>query len=203
MQSEKTSICSVQQFDSISTWSSDTLLWPTKGTEKRCADQNWRCRNCDKLPSTTDSVNGLDTSSISFSGPYIFCQESGAMSAKVQQKELNETSSDGATPRFLAPCPLNDKDYVCLPSHTLSRSTEDLTSHSKSGPKWYDSPEQDQHHPHTTLRPIQSESRSSFGEPTMKNQPSEYTSGPLSSWPQEGSRSGYCQLPSALMAASK
>ncbi|MED6257197.1 hypothetical protein ATANTOWER_014313, partial [Ataeniobius toweri] len=76
MQSEKTSICSVQQFDSISTWSSDTLLWPTKGTEKRCADQNWRCRNCDKLPSTTDGVNGLDTSSISFSGPYIFCQVS-------------------------------------------------------------------------------------------------------------------------------
>ncbi|XP_047214256.1 cytokine receptor common subunit beta-like [Girardinichthys multiradiatus] len=203
MQSEKTSICNVQQFDSISTWSSDTLLWPTKGTEKSCADQNWKCRNCDKLPSTTDSVNGLDTSAISFSGPYIFCQESGAMSAKVQQKELNKTSSDGATPLFVAPCPLNDKDYVCLPSHTLSRSTEDLTSHSNSGPKWYDSPEQDQHHPHTTLRPIQSESRSSFGEPTMKNQPSEYTSGPLPSWPQEGSRSGYCQLPSALMAASK
>uniref|UniRef100_A0A3B3VU53 Cytokine receptor common subunit beta-like n=1 Tax=Poecilia latipinna TaxID=48699 RepID=A0A3B3VU53_9TELE len=175
--------------------SSEALLWPNKSTETTRADQSRSCWNCDNLPSPLDNVHGSDTSSMSFSGPYIFCQ--------AQQKEVSETKSYEAVPLFPAPCPLRDKDYVCLPNRTLSRSTEDLTSHSSSGPKWYDSPEQDQQHLNATLRPVQSDSRSGSAEPATRNQPSDYTGGPFPSWPQEGANSGYCQLPAAFTAPSK
>lgn len=199
VQSEKTSCSNIQYLDSLSTCSSDALLWPTKNTEKMCADQNRSCWNYDNLPSPAD--NGLDASSMSFSGPYIVCQASGSMLIKFQQEEVNETSPNEAAPCFPAPCPLYDKDYVCLPNRALSRSTEDLTSHSSSGPVWYNIPEQDQHHLNATPQPVSSENTSNFKEPTMNNQLSEYTPGPLPSWPQEGTKSGYCQLPSSFTAA--
>ncbi|XP_014846964.1 PREDICTED: cytokine receptor common subunit beta-like [Poecilia mexicana] len=203
MQSEKMSICSVQNLDRVSTCSSEALLWPNKNTETTRTDQSRSCWNCDNLPSPLDNVHSSDTSSMSFSGPYIFCQGSGQMSMEPQQKEVRETKSYEAVPLFPAPCPLRDKDYVCLPNRTLSRSTEDLTSHSSSGPKWYESPEQDQQHLNATLRPVQSDSRSGSAEPATRNQPSDYTAGPLPSWPQEGANSGYCQLPAAFTAPSK
>lgn len=130
-------------------------------------------------------------------------QGSGQMSMEVQQEEVRETKSDEAVPLFPAPCPLRDRDYVCLPNRTLSRSTEDLTSHSSSGPKWYHSPEQDQQHLNATLRPVQSGSRSGFGEPAVRSQPPDYTAGPLPSWPQGGANSGYCQLPAAFTVPPK
>ncbi|XP_043956673.1 cytokine receptor common subunit beta [Gambusia affinis] len=204
VQSEKTSICSVQHLDRVSTCSSEALLWPTRSTETTCADQSRSCWNCDNLPSPLDTVHNSDTSSMSFSGPYIFCQGSGQMSMEVQQENVRETKSDEAVPLFPAPCPLRDKDYVCLPNRNLSRSTEDLTSHSSSGPKWYDRPEQDQQqHPNATLRPVQPDSRSGFGEPAVRSQPPDNTAGLLPSWPQEGANSGYCQLPAAFMVPSK
>ncbi|PWA33188.1 hypothetical protein CCH79_00013665 [Gambusia affinis] len=244
VQSEKTSICSVQHLDRVSTWyqishfthmtpqnrclhsaavaiekkegadeimhlsppcsSSEALLWPTRSTETTCADQSRSCWNCDNLPSPLDTVHNSDTSSMSFSGPYIFCQGSGQMSMEVQQENVRETKSDEAVPLFPAPCPLRDKDYVCLPNRNLSRSTEDLTSHSSSGPKWYDRPEQDQQqHPNATLRPVQPDSRSGFGEPAVRSQPPDNTAGLLPSWPQEGVNSGYCQLPAVFMVPSK
>ncbi|XP_032443540.1 cytokine receptor common subunit beta isoform X1 [Xiphophorus hellerii] len=228
VQSEKTSICSVQHLDRVSTCrclhsaavaiekkegadeimhlsppcsSSEALLWPTKSTETTGSDQSRSCWNCDNLPSP--NAHDLDTSSMSFSGPYIFCQGSGQMSMEVQQEEVRETKSDEAVPLFPAPCPLRDGDYVCLPNRTLSRSTEDLTSHSSSGPKWYDSPEQGQQHLNATLRPVQSGSRSGFGEPAVRSQPPDYTAGPLPSWPQGGANSGYCQLPAAFTVPPK
>uniref|UniRef100_A0A3Q2SWE7 Interleukin-3 receptor class 2 subunit beta n=1 Tax=Fundulus heteroclitus TaxID=8078 RepID=A0A3Q2SWE7_FUNHE len=204
MQSERTFICSMPYLDNISTCSTDALLWSTDGTEKKCEDQDGSCWKCENFTSPADDVNNLDKSSMSFSGPYIFCQASGPMSVKVRQNEMSETSSDEAAPLVPAPCPPNDKDYVCLPGQTLSRSTEDLTSRGSSGPEWTDSPQQDQHRTNATLRPAQAEGlQPRFEEPTVKDQPSEYTSGPLPSWPQEGAKFGYCQLPAPFTAAPK
>ncbi|XP_054891391.1 cytokine receptor common subunit beta [Poeciliopsis prolifica] len=203
MQSEKTSICSVQHLDRVSTCSSEALLWPTTGTETTCADQSRSCWNSDDLPSPLYKDHDLDTSSMSFSGPYIFCQGSGQMSMEVQQEKVRETKPDVAVPLFPAPCSLRDKDYVCLPNRSLSRSTEDLTSHCGSGPKWYDSPEQDQQHLDATPRPAQADSRSGFGEPAVRGQPPDYTAGPLPSWPQEGANSGYCRLPTPFTVTSQ
>ncbi|XP_038123628.1 cytokine receptor common subunit beta isoform X1 [Cyprinodon tularosa] len=198
MQSEKTSICSVQHLDSISTCSSEALLWPTMGTEKKCMDKSGRCWNCDYLSNPTDKVKSLDGSSMSFSGPYILCQDVGSTSVNAHPAKVNETSSNKAAPFFPAPCLLNDKDYVSLPGHSLSRSTGDLTSHSNSGSKICSTPEQDQQRPNATLQPAQCENQSALLEPSVMNLPSDYTSGPFPSWPQEGTNSGYCQLPSVI-----
>lgn len=54
--------------------SSQASLWSSKDTGKKCADQDTVYCTCDKLCTPADKTNKCDTSSMSFSGPYILCQ---------------------------------------------------------------------------------------------------------------------------------
>lgn len=201
MQSEKTSICKVQHLDSVSTCSSDALLWPTKARETDRLDEEESCWDGDTLPSPAEKVQGSDTSSLSFSGPYIFCQSSEQTSKSVNIKsEDKETPSDVSA----SPSPVNftvfGDGYVHLPSPNVSRSTQDLVSHSNDNTNTHlhISAEQDQHGPDSPVKP-------GLSEPSGGDQPPEYTSEAFSAWPQSDGvqASGYCQLPTAFMTAAK
>ncbi|KAI3360078.1 hypothetical protein L3Q82_014397 [Scortum barcoo] len=198
MQSEDTSMCKVQHLDSISTCTSDTLLWPTKDTKKKLLEQDEGCWNCNDLPSPA-KVN--DTSSMSFSGPYIFCQppEQTSKSADVKCEETEkETPSDpSASPSPMNFAPFGD-GYVCLPSRSISRSTQDLVSQSDANANTHrhGNAEQGQQSPDTTLWPDKMDSKPGLSEPTSTPQPPDYTTGPFTSWPHGGTiqASGYCHL---------
>uniref|UniRef100_A0A3Q1EBL0 Colony stimulating factor 2 receptor subunit beta n=1 Tax=Acanthochromis polyacanthus TaxID=80966 RepID=A0A3Q1EBL0_9TELE len=198
MQSEKTSICKVQHLDSVSTCSSDALLWPTKVSEADRVDQEESCWDGDTLPCPAEKVQGSDTSSLSFSGPYIFCQSSEQTSKSVNVKS---EAKDIETPSDVSgsPSPVNftvfGDGYVHLPSPNVSRSTQDLVSHSNENTNTY---RQDQHGPESPVKP-------GLSEPSSSDQPPEYTSEPLSAWPQSDAvqASGYCRLPTAFMTAAK
>ncbi|XP_037648266.1 cytokine receptor common subunit beta [Sebastes umbrosus] len=207
MQSESTTICKVLRLDSVSTCSSDALLWPTKDTEKKRLDhleQDEGCWKCDNLPSPAEKVNDSDTSSMSFSGPYIFCQSSESKSADVncekKEREQETPSGDSASPS-----PVNfalfGEGYVCLPSRNISRSTQDLVSHSDANTNTHrhDSAEPDQQCPDKMDM-----QQPGLSEPTSSPQPPAYTSGPFTSWPQGGTTeaSGYCHLPAAFMTTA-
>ncbi|XP_017272052.1 cytokine receptor common subunit beta [Kryptolebias marmoratus] len=209
MQSEKTFICKVQHHDSISTCSSEALLWPSRDSKTKCMDQNSGCWNHDNLPSPVEKVSNGDTSSMSFSGPYIFCQVPAPviMSENVQHEEKGqEAPSEIHKPSFLVPAPLYGKDYVCLPTHAVSRSTEDLTSRSENNTNLqeYVSAEQNQYFAGTAAWPTGSGNQSSLADTSVRSQPSDYTSGPFPSWPQEVAvqASGYCHLPPAFINSS-
>ncbi|XP_072225687.1 cytokine receptor common subunit beta [Leuresthes tenuis] len=189
MQSEKTSYCKVQHLDSLSTCSSDALLWPSKGTEKKYLDQDEKWWKSDNLTSTVEKVDSNDTSCLSFSGPYIFCQVSPSTprSVNVQTEErYQETSSDISVSPVPVPASLYGEGYVWLPSRAVLRSTQDLTfqSNESTSSQWCDSAEQDHDCPNSTSRPIQSEDQSSPSESTIQDQPPEYTSETFSPWPQ-------------------
>uniref|UniRef100_A0A8C4DT71 Fibronectin type-III domain-containing protein n=1 Tax=Dicentrarchus labrax TaxID=13489 RepID=A0A8C4DT71_DICLA len=74
----KNTFCSVSPCSS-----SDALLWPAEDSEKKCLEQDEGCWKCDNLPSPAEGVTSSDTSSMSFSGPYIFCQVSDSQSHSV------------------------------------------------------------------------------------------------------------------------
>ncbi|XP_037544411.1 cytokine receptor common subunit beta [Nematolebias whitei] len=208
MECEKTTFCKVQHLDSISTCSSEALLWPSKHTETKCADQDGGGWSHENLPSPVEKVNSCDTLSMSFSGPYIFCQVPAPVlvSEDVQCEDKDkETPSEVHQLSFLVPSPLYGKDYVSLPSHAGSMSTEDLTSRSdNTSQQVCDSAEQDQHFTCTTPWSIASDNQSSPGKPTVSSQPSDYTSEQFSSWSQVGAiqSSGYCHLPPSLQGSS-
>lgn len=56
--------------------SSDLSLWLIKDTGKTCLEPDEGFWNGDHLPTLSEKVNSSDTSSMSFSGPYILCQVS-------------------------------------------------------------------------------------------------------------------------------
>ncbi|XP_068575073.1 cytokine receptor common subunit beta [Cebidichthys violaceus] len=209
MQSESMPICKVMRLDSVSTCSSDTLLWPTKDTEQKrleCLEEDEGCWKCDNLPPPAEKNKHSDRSSMSFSGPYIFCKSSEAnrKSAAVrcdEKERKQETPSDDSS----SPSPVNfalyREGYVCLPGRSVSRSTQDLVSHSGAGANTHrhDSAEQDQQCPdETDVQPGPSEAASS-------QQPPAYTLEPFTPWPQGGTAlaSGYCHLPAAFIRAAK
>ncbi|TNN46814.1 hypothetical protein EYF80_042964 [Liparis tanakae] len=75
---ESITVCKVIRFDSASTCSSDALLWPAK---ERLEEERWKC---EKPPPPAVK----DTSSMSFSGPYIFCQVSHSLTASPAGAQL-------------------------------------------------------------------------------------------------------------------
>ncbi|XP_032393924.1 cytokine receptor common subunit beta isoform X1 [Etheostoma spectabile] len=206
MQNESTTICRVLHLDKVSTCTSDAWLWPTKDTETNCLEQDEGCWKCDSLLCLAEKVRASDTSSMSFSGPYIFCQSSGpsCKSADVRcedkKKEQESPSDDSASPS-----PVNfslyGEGYVCLPSRSVSRSTQDLISHSDGNTNTHrhDSAERDQQcHDKKDGPP-------GLSEPASSHPPPAYISGPFTPWPQGSiaQPSGYCHLPAAFMSASQ
>ncbi|KAF0032474.1 hypothetical protein F2P81_014764 [Scophthalmus maximus] len=126
LQSENTSICKVLHYNTVSTCSSDACLWPIVASNKKPGAV---FRNRDNLPAPAEKVTTSDTSSISFSGPYIFCQQSerNHKSVDVEREEKeDEISSDDSLSRVKFP--FNGEDYVSLPRRTVSKSTQDLVS---------------------------------------------------------------------------
>ncbi|XP_008298714.1 cytokine receptor common subunit beta [Stegastes partitus] len=208
MQSEKTSICQVQHLDSVSTCSSDALLWPTKVNERQHLDQDESCWNCDALSCPAEKVQGSDTSSLSFSGPYIFCQSSEKMSKPVNAQSDEgdkETPSDVSASSSPVNFTVFGEGYVRLPRPNVSRSTQDLVSHSNANTSWHDGTEQDRHGPVSTPWQAEPDQQPGLQEPTGREQPPEYTSGAFSAWPQTAAvqASGYCHLPTACGTAAK
>ncbi|KAJ4932186.1 hypothetical protein JOQ06_010611 [Pogonophryne albipinna] len=184
-QNESATMCRVLSLDSEYTCSSDALLWPTKDTEKkRLQDEHsWKC---DDLPPPNEKVS--DTSSMSFSGPYIFCQssesESTSMAVQCEEKEQEAPTEDSASPS-LQNFTLFGEGYVCLPNRNVSRSTQDLVSHSSANTN---SAEQNQQ------SPVEMDVQLGLNEPISSPQTQAFTS-----WPEAGATqaSGYCHLPGA------
>ncbi|XP_061567815.1 cytokine receptor common subunit beta [Cololabis saira] len=195
MQSEKTPICKVHNIDNVSTCSSDALLWQCKDSDTKWVDQDDECCSCNKLPLPVDDC---DTSAMSFSGPYILCQVSAAesKSPNAQQEEDKETTPDASSSPSHIPSAVFGAGYVCLPSHSVSRSTGDLTFHSISttSPPWYEGSEEDKTSPGLTL---ESDSQSSLCQPTTRTKAPDGIPGPFMPWPPGGTvqESGYCHLP--------
>uniref|UniRef100_A0A4W6D309 Fibronectin type-III domain-containing protein n=1 Tax=Lates calcarifer TaxID=8187 RepID=A0A4W6D309_LATCA len=202
IQSEDASICEVQHFDTISTCSSHASLWPITDADENHLELDEGFWNTDNFPIPTEKVNSSDTSSMSFSGPYIFCQTSQPnckpVDVKCDEKEnKNKTLSDGSPP------PVNfalfGEGYVCLPNSTISRSTQDLVSHSDASTNTHrhNSLEQDQQCSDSMLHPDKTDFQPIHSEATSMDQPPPYTSSPFTPWPQGGTMhaSGYCHLP--------
>ncbi|KAF1379245.1 hypothetical protein PFLUV_G00174080 [Perca fluviatilis] len=206
MQNESMAICKVLRLDKASTCSSDALLWPTKDTENNCLEQDGGCWKCDSVLCPGEKVEPSDMSSMSFSGPYIFCQspEPSCKSADVKredkEKEQETPSGDSASPS-----PVNfslyGEGYVCLPNRSVSRSTQDLISHidASTNTHRHDSAEQDQQ------CPDKMDGQPGLSEPASSHQPPAYISGLFTPWPQGSTAqpSGYCHLPAAFMRASQ
>ncbi|XP_028267056.1 cytokine receptor common subunit beta isoform X2 [Parambassis ranga] len=203
MQNEKMSICRVQHLDSISTCSSKALLWPKNDTEKNSPVWDEGCWDSDTSALPVEKVNCSDTSSLSFSGPYIFCQsaESHPPSAKVTNKH-----KENKPPADLSAAPvafsLFGDGYVCLPQNNVTRCTQDLVSYSTDNANIHtDTPcqhsaQQDQ--PEMAGQP-------GLSEPSSGDPPPEYSVGPFFSWPAGNSTeaSGYCHLPTAFTKAAE
>ncbi|XP_053194414.1 cytokine receptor common subunit beta [Scomber japonicus] len=202
MQNENTYICKVLSLDSLSTCSSDTALWPTKDKH---LEQYRDCWNSDNLVLSVEKVNGSDTSSLSFSGPYIFCQtpEPNCKSAEDKGEEKEEKREETSSHDTASPSPVNftlfGEGYVCLPNRSASRSTQDLVTHSDANTSthMHNNTEQDQLCPDNTQRSDNGDIQPGLIEPTSGHRPPAYTSGPFTPWPQGGSvqASGYCLLP--------
>ncbi|TMS14658.1 Interleukin-3 receptor class 2 subunit beta [Larimichthys crocea] len=188
MQSESTAMCKVQHMDSISTCSSDASLWLTKDSERKCLEKDDGCWKCGNLPSPTEEVHTTETSSMSFSGPYIFCQlsEPNCTSVDVKcEEEKKETPSDDSASSSPATFTIYGQGYVCLPSRSASKSTQDLTHcDADTDSHRQDSAEQDQQHPDKS--DVQQGLDWTTSEPTSIHQPPAYVTGPFTSWPQGG-----------------
>ncbi len=116
-------------------------------------------------------------------------------------KEMDHPSNDSVCPSSVN-FPLFGDGYVCLPGRNVSRSTQDLVCHSTASTNSHrdSNAEQDQNNADCTLW-TEKTINQDLSKPTSSDQPSSYTSGPFTPWPQEGTipASGYCQLPTALM----
>ncbi|XP_047426969.1 cytokine receptor common subunit beta [Mugil cephalus] len=186
---EDMSICKVQELDNMSTCSSEALLWSNRDPERTrtSVDQDEGCWSCENLPSPAEKVSGSDTSSMSFSGPYIFCQSAETSSGSAEETRTQDRDG-GDVPLNLV---LFGEGYVCLPSLTTTRSTQDLTCHGQDHSTRLDPKPDPQLEPERDPEPD-------------RDQPPDYYSGPFPSWPPGGSiqASGYCQLPAAFMRAA-
>lgn len=120
------------------------------------------------------------------------------------EDEEKETTSKDSASSLPVNFTLYGKGYVCLPSHSASRSTQDLLtcSDANANTHSHDGAEQD-HHPDTTQRPDNTYIKPSPGEPTSSIQLPGHTSGPTAGWPQRGNihASGYYELPAGHITA--
>uniref|UniRef100_A0A8C6WLM2 Fibronectin type-III domain-containing protein n=1 Tax=Neogobius melanostomus TaxID=47308 RepID=A0A8C6WLM2_9GOBI len=166
---EKTYLCKVMDMDSVSIRSTVVYPWPKKELDSQTEEAEdegiWSCDNL--------SVSPLDKSSLSFSGPYIFCQP---VESNPMEEDLS-TQTEPSCPDVGCLAPVwtaqFEEGYVRLPSPTASTSMQyPLTeSHCSSTDEQSSShTEEDQH--------CQSNSSDAF-------------------WPPGGATqgSGYCQLP--------
>uniref|UniRef100_A0A3Q3VL98 Fibronectin type-III domain-containing protein n=1 Tax=Mola mola TaxID=94237 RepID=A0A3Q3VL98_MOLML len=196
-QSEKTSVCKVQHLDTRSTCSLDASLCPNKSSENENAIEDEYCWNCDNSLSVSKQGNSSGMSSMSFSGPYIFCQEPEPICRSLDVKcneEERKTLSDDSVSSPPVNFTLYGDSYVFLPNLSTSKSTQDLLSHTEpnTNTQRQEQAEQaDQHHPDTTERPDKTDVMPGSWQPPA------YTSGPVIGWPQGDAihSSGYCQLP--------
>ncbi|XP_023251580.1 interleukin-3 receptor class 2 subunit beta-like [Seriola lalandi dorsalis] len=192
-QSEDLSISKEQNYDTISTCS----LWPSTDTDKKHLETNESFWSSGNLLVSPEKVNSSETSSLSFSGPYIFCQVSESSNNSVgvkreeKQKEEPNISDDSPSPVNFA---FYGEGYVCLPNRSVSRSTQELVSHSdaSTNTRRDDSVEKHQQCPDTTLHV-----EPDVSEDTSKDEPPPYTSETFSPWVQGGAihASGYFHLP--------
>lgn len=205
-QCEITSMCKEQQLDSLSTCSSDASLWQNKGGERMYSDQDEGCWKCDNNPDCAeDPSTPQQSSSVSFSGPYIFCQppETNSRSADEEREESEPPPDDPASP---PPFDFNlyGAGYVCLPKGSASRSTQDLVSHSDANAPAPDRAEQD--HPVTAEASAETDLQPGSVAPTSSPQLSAHASWPVAAgWPQGGTveSSGYFHLPAAPESAER
>ncbi|XP_058510502.1 cytokine receptor common subunit beta [Solea solea] len=203
LQSEVTSICKVLHFDSVFTCSSDASLLPNTNKNKKCMEPDEGFWNDDNSPARAEEVNTSGSSSVSFSGPYIFCQGSSESNHKPVDVEYKEEEEDRTrSDPFTSPVNFssNRGAYVCLPNHSISRSTQDLVSSSvaNTNADRSNSAEQDQQQcPDTMTEAHTRDFQPGLSEVTGRDQPLAYTSGPFTSWPHGGTvqASGYCHLP--------
>ncbi|CAG5897535.1 unnamed protein product [Menidia menidia] len=174
MQTEKTSICKAQYLHSLSTCSTDILLWPSKGTQ----DEEWW--NSDTTASTGS--------------------ESSPGSVEVQSEErYTKTEAEVSLSLIPVPAHLHGEGYVWLPGLGVSRSSQDLTSQANENTSSQRCPsaELDPDGPDSAAWSNQSDDQSGLHRPTVPDPPPDYTSGGFCAWPQMGAieASGYCHLP--------
>ncbi|KAM6905365.1 cytokine receptor common subunit beta [Xenentodon cancila] len=157
--------------------------------ETKWVDQDDEGCSCDSPPPS-------DTSAMSFSGPYILCQVQAdtSKSPNARQEEDNDTVPDVSPSPSHVSSAVFGAGYVCLPSHSVSRSTEDLTFHSNN------SSEKDKTATDTTFWPDESDSQSSLCEPRTK--PSDCISGPFIPWPPVGTIQESGKVPVRLVPSS-
>ncbi|XP_076020721.1 cytokine receptor common subunit beta isoform X2 [Genypterus blacodes] len=198
MQNEKTYTCRVQSLDTFSTCSSNASLWPSKnGGDKLMQKCEGEEEEGGWLTPPVDPSNA--SSSMSFTGPYIFCQvsESHQESEEVQHEGKDENlSAEASAPPPLHFIALHSDGYLCLPSHCRSRSTQDLVSYSHGNEQ--PTPGRDtQRRPQSTQWPVAPDVQPSIGESGDSDAPPAYTPGAFTPSPQGGAilLSGYCRLP--------
>ncbi|XP_074553078.1 cytokine receptor common subunit beta [Halichoeres trimaculatus] len=204
MQNENTSFCKVQHSESLSTCSSDAPLWLTKDAEGKFLEEDEGCWTNDHLPVPAE-VKGSDKSSMSFSGPYIFCEPLGPNKnpedVKHEERGVKETPECDPVSLPVGGFTLWGEDYVRLPGRVAS--AQDLVSHSEADKN-------------TTLQVSAEQNQQGSGRLAGQDytdvkatdsslQTPSYTSVTLTSWPQEGAiqASGYCHLPTAHVSAVK
>ncbi|XP_034046880.1 cytokine receptor common subunit beta [Thalassophryne amazonica] len=179
----------VQDVDSLSTCYSDVSFWSTKDTEKEHLQQEEDCWNYKNLSPNCETGKSSEMSSVSFSGPYIFCQpqQPHKDAVDVQQEEKDEgTKLDSTVPPTLSQFTLYGGGYVCLPNPAIARSTEELVPQS-NGSK---NEKQD-------LQDATQDNQLDPKEPASSNPILVHTNGPFTAWPQEDVtlHSGYWVLP--------
>lgn len=129
--------------------------------------------------------------------------EPNCKSAEDKGEEKEEKREGTSSHDTASPSPVNftlfGEGYVCLPNRSASRSTQDLVTHSDANTSthMHNNTEQDQLCPDNTQRSDNGDIQPGLIEPTSGHQPSAYTSGPFTPWPQGGTvqASGYCLLP--------
>ncbi|XP_041634329.1 cytokine receptor common subunit beta isoform X2 [Cheilinus undulatus] len=208
--SENTSFFKVQHSDSMSTCSSLPSLELTKDTEGTFLEQDDGSGTCDSPALTAETVQGSGLSSMSFSGPYIFCQNSDSNGNpedfKSEEKEdTEETPSDDSVSPPPQTFTLFGDGYVDLPGRSISHSSQNLPSHSDAATssQRLDSNAQDPECPDTSPWLKQTNIQVGHSEPSSHLQAPAYTSVTFTSWPQEVvlQASGYCHIPTAHVSS--
>lgn len=120
--------------------------------------------------------------------------DSNSTSVDTESEESEPLSDDSASPPPLD-FNLYGKGYVCLPKCNISKSTQDLVSHSHANTNTPEASGDKQGHPDTTQQSAETDFKPLA--PTCSPQPSAHISGPTAGWPQGGTiqTSGYCHLP--------
>ncbi|KAG7239457.1 hypothetical protein INR49_028928, partial [Caranx melampygus] len=183
LQGKNMSIYTEHNYDTISSCS----LWLTTDMDKKHLEFNESIESSDNLLSPSDKVNSM--SSLSFSGPYIFCQTSKPSENSEEvtcEKKLEEEKSlpdDSPSPVNFA---LFGEGYMCLPTRTICRSTQDLVSCSGANTNTQrdESTNHSRQSPDTTTPGSdKTDVQPGISETTGRDQPPPYTTGPFITWP--------------------